>query len=269
MKQKLFVVGLLSLAAALTVNAHDLFLKFDSYFLKPHSQTTVRLLNGTFRTSEATVGRERMVDVSVIKPAGARAHPQASDWRDEGTTSLLDLETGASGTYVVGLSTQPRDVEQKAAPFNDYLAHDGMPDTLAERRKNNELDKDVRRRYSKYVKAIFQVGDERSDSYKTPLGYPVEIIPRQNPYLVKAGQTLEVLCLKDGQPLVNQFVSAGRESTGREVALPSVRSDNNGLARIPLKGAGRWYVKFIQMAKLDDPQLNYESKWATLTFEVK
>ena len=145
----------------------------------------------------------------------------------------------------------------------------GMPDTLAERGKNKELDKDVRRRYSKYVKAVFQAGDERSDSYKTPLGYPVEIIPRRNPYSLKAGQTLEVLCVKDGRPLVNQFVSAGRELNGRELTLPSVRSDNNGIARIPLKGAGKWYVKFIQMTKLDDPQLNYESKWATLTFEVK
>lgn len=62
---------------------------------------------------------------------------------------------------------------------------------------------------------------------------------------------------------------AGREVAGREVAVPGVRTDKNGIARIPLKGAGKWYVKFIQMIKLDDPQINYESKWATLTFEVR
>jgi len=269
MRNRLILLCALCPVLVALVSAHDLFLKFDSYFLQPNSKATVRLLNGSFRASEATVARERMIDVSIIKPAGERTHPPASAWRDEGNTSLLDLETGAAGTYVVGLSTKSRDVEQKAAAFNDYLAHDGMPDTLAERKKNKELDMDVRRRYSKYVKAIFQVGAVRSDSYKTPLSYPVEIIPRQNPYALKAGQTLEVLCLKGGQPLVNQFVSAGRELNGREVALPSVRSDNNGIARIPLKGAGKWYVKFIQMAKLDDPQINYESKWATLTFEVK
>lgn len=269
MRARLFVICMSCAALAAVAAAHDLFLKFDSYFLKPNSKTTVRLLNGTFRASEATVARERMIDVSIIKPAGERTHPPATGWRDEGSTSLLELETGAAGTYVVGLSTKSRDVEQKAAAFNDYLAHDGMPDTLTERRKNTELDQDVRRRYSKYVKAIFQAGDERSDSYKTPLGYPVEIIPRQNPYALKAGQTLELLCLKDGQPLVNQFVTVGRELNGRAVTLPSVRSDNNGVARIPLKGAGKWYVKFIQMTRLDDPQLNYESKWATLTFEVK
>lgn len=269
MKHRLIMTVMLCAGLLVTAGAHDLFFKFDSYFLQPNSKATVRLLNGTFRASEATVARDRMVDVSIVNPSGERVHPPHSAWRDEGATSLLNFETGAAGTYIIGLSTSSRDVEQKAAAFNDYLAHDGMPDTLAERGKNKELDKDVRRRYSKYVKAVFQAGDERSDSYKTPLGYPVEIIPRRNPYSLKAGQTLEVLCVKDGRPLVNQFVSAGRELNGRELTLPSVRSDNNGIARIPLKGAGKWYVKFIQMTKLDDPQLNYESKWATLTFEVK
>lgn len=269
MKRKLLVICLLSLAMALTTHAHDLFLKFDSYFLKPNSKTTVRLLNGTFRASENPVARERMADVSVVKPAGERVNPPAAGWRDEGKTALLDLQTGAAGTYVVGLYTKPRELAMKAAQFNNYLAHDGVPDTLAARKRDGELNKDVRERYSKHVKAVFQVGEARTDSFKTALGYPVEIIPQQNPYALKVGQALDVLCVKDGQPLVDQFVMAGREVRGREVAAPGVRTDKNGIARIPLNGAGKWYVKFIQMAKLDDPQLNYESKWATLTFEVK
>jgi hypothetical protein len=28
-------------------------------------------------------------------------------------------------------------------------------------------------------------------------------------------------------------------------------------------------VRFINMTRLDDPKVNYESKWATLTFEIK
>ena len=36
-----------------------------------------------------------------------------------------------------------------------------------------------------------------------------------------------------------------------------------------LDGSGKWYVKFINMAKLGDLNLNYESKWTTLTFEIK
>ncbi len=269
MKQKLITTTLLSVALFVSAGAHDLFFKFDSYFLQPNSKATVRLLNGTFRASEATLARDRMVDVSIVKPSGERVHLPHSSWRDEGTTTLLDFETAVAGTYTIGLSTSSRDVEQKAAQFNDYLAHEGMPDTLTERKKKKELNKDVRRRYSKYIKAIFQVGEARTDSYKTMLGYPVEIVPLRNPYTLKLGDTLEVLCLKDGRPIVNQFVAAGREDDGREQPAVNMRSDGKGVARIKLNGTGKWYVKFIHMTTLNDPQINYESKWATLTFEIK
>ena len=253
----------------ISVGAHDLFFKFDSYFLQPNSKATVRLLNGTFRASEATLARDRMVDASIVNPSGERAHPPPSGWRDEGTTTLLDFETAAAGTYLIGLVTSSREVEQKAAAFNDYLAHEGLPDILAERRKNNQLNRDIRRRYSKYAKAIFQVGEARTDSFQTRLGYPVELVPLRNPYALKSGDTLEVLCLRNGQPLANQIVAAAREAKGRELPPVSLRSDDKGIARFKLNGTGKWYVKFIHMTSLADPHINYESKWATLTFEIK
>ncbi len=269
MKHKLTVTVLLCGGLFVAAQAHDLFLKFDGYFLKPNSKSAVRLLNGTFRASENPVARDRMADVSLINPHSGRTNPPAADWRDEGKSAVLNLQTGEAGTYVVGLYTRPREIALKAAQFNNYLAHEGLPDTLAARKKNRELNKDAREQYSKHVKAIFQVGEAHTDSYKTPLNYPVEIIPQQNPYALKVGQALEVLCVKDGQPLAGQFVLAGRELNGKELAAPGVRTDQSGLARITLKGAGKWYVKFIHMAAINDAQVNYESKWATLTFEVK
>lgn len=268
MKRIAIGVCFLTLAAA-SAGAHDLFLKFDTYFLRPRTRAVVRLLNGSFGRSENAVARDRMRDVSLLTPAGERRHPPASDWRDEGPTSLLSFETAGAGTYVVGLSTLPREISLKAAAFNDYLSHDGVPDTLAERKRNGQLGEDARERYSKHVKAIFQVGETRTENYQTPLGYPVEIIPRQNPYALRPTQTLEVLCLKDGQPLANQFVMAGRESKGRGTPLPGMRTDAQGIARVPLSGPGKWYVKLIQMTPLNEAQLDYESKWATLTFELK
>ncbi len=269
MKHRLTVAVLLCASLLVTTRAHDLFLKPDSYFLQPNSKALVRLLNGSFRASENPVARDRMVDVSIVNGAGGRANPSAADWRDEGKIALLNLQTGEAGTYVGGVSTKPREFALKAAQFNNYLLHDGVPDILAERKKNNELAKDVHERYSKHIKAIFQVGNARTDSFKTALGYPVEIIPQQNPYALNAGQTLEVLCVKDGQPLAGQFVLAGRELNGKELAAPGVRTDQHGIAHIALKGKGKWYVKFIHMTVVNDSQVNYESKWATLTFEVK
>ncbi|HXG82633.1 MAG TPA: hypothetical protein VNI84_01275, partial [Pyrinomonadaceae bacterium] len=66
-----------------------------------------------------------------------------------------------------------------------------------------------------------------------------------------------------------QVVLAGREEKGKLLPAPEHRSDKNGIVKLRLDGAGKWYVKFINMMKSGDPDLNYESKWTTLTFELK
>lgn len=42
-----------------------------------------------------------------------------------------------------------------------------------------------------------------------------------------------------------------------------------GIAEIPLPVAGTWYVKFINMASVGRGGVDYESKWATITFQVR
>jgi uncharacterized GH25 family protein len=267
--KRILLATTLFVLLAVVASAHDMFLKFDRYFLAPNSPVVVRLLNGEFNKSENTITRDRMRDVSLISPAGL-SHPPESDWSDEGKTSLLRLQTGAAGTYVAGTSTRPKELSMKAADFNRYLQLEGVIDTFVERRKNKQLNLTATERYAKHVKAIFQVGDTRTDSYKTPLGYPVEIIPQQNPYSLKAGSTLSVLCVRDGQPLVNQYVLYGVQARGQtRYTTLKTRTDKDGIARIPLSGAGRWYVKFIHMTQVNEPPVNYESRWATLTFELK
>ena len=173
MKRKL--VACVSVVALLSIQvvAHDLFLKLDSYFVEPNSKVIVSILNGTFTASEGAVSFARLRDASVVAPDGARARLVEADFTKNETTSFANLSVKESGTYVVGLSTMEREIDLEGKDFNEYLAHDGIPDTLAERKKKRELDKKVRERYAKHVKAIFQAGDSRTDSYKTVLGYPV------------------------------------------------------------------------------------------------
>lgn len=268
MKKQTIIGSILLLLLVASVFAHDLFLKTDSFFLKPNSKFTVQIMNGTFQASEGAVSFARLNDVSVVSE-GKRTHPLEANFTKDETTSYLNLTTGAAGTYVIGLSTKTREISLKAEEFNEYLKEDGLPDTLEERRKTGELGKDAVERYAKHVKAVLQVGKKQTDDYKTVLGYPVELVPQQNPYKLKKGGTIEILCLKDGKPLAGQVVLAGREENGKLLIAPELRSDQNGLVKVRLDGVGKWYIKFINMAKLDDPSLNYESKWTTLTFEIK
>ena len=270
MQKKLF--ALLVMCASLAVvpaSAHDLFLKPDSFFARVNQKISISVMNGTFQTSEGAVSFARLTDASVVSPSGVRTNQKETDFTKNETTAFMNLAPKEVGNYVVGLSTMWRENSLKAGEFNEYLVGEGIPDILENRKRDNELEIDGRYRYSKYVKTILQVGKKQTESYKTVLGYAVEMIPQANPYKLKRGDSIEILCLKDGKPLVGQTVLTGYESGGKLAAEKSVRSDEKGIIKIKLDGAGKWYAKFINMVKIDDPKLNYESKWATLTFEIK
>ena len=267
MKSRLAMVLILVAASASFLYAHDLFIKLDTYFLEPHVSVRIPVLNGTFSASENEVTSDRITDISVLTSRG-RARLDTLKWSARNDTSFLMLETGAPGTYVVGVSTRTRDLSLEAEDFNEYLTHDGILDILEARTRDNDLHKDVVERYAKHVKAVFQVGIVRTDGYDTPLGYPAEIIPLQNPYSLAVGSELAVRCLVDGKPVSNQLVIVGSENGDRVMRERSTRTDAGGVARFVLDSPGKWYVKFIHMVRAADAGVDYESKWATLTFAI-
>ena len=275
MRKKVVLTAGLMLLLVGTLSAHDMFLKLSTYFVAPNSEATVALINGTFDQSENAIARDRMTDVSIVDGQGAVHHPDTSQWRDDGNRALLDFRTGEPGTYVVGVSTAARMIDLSAEDFNNYLRHDGVVDVLAAREEEGALDQSARERYSKHVKALVQVGDARSDTYSHRLGYPIEIVPQQNPYAMQSGDALDVLVLRDGRPVANQIVYANYEGhhthgeDGEHREAVQTRTNEDGVARIPLDHDGRWYVRLIHMVPVDEADVDYESNWATLTFEMR
>jgi hypothetical protein len=269
MKAKLWIPVFLLLCAATSLAAHDLFLRPERFFVRENTRVRVRVLNGTFSSSDGAVARNRLRDLRMITPAGATPLDTAA-WLPKGDTSLLSLETGEAGTYLVGASLLPRFIRLEAEKFNQYLTSDGVPDILERRRRQGELDRPARERYSKHVKTLLQVGERRTAGFDQVLGYPVELVPLDNPYRLQVGGTLRVRALADGTPLPNQFiVSGGRTASGERIAQRGVRADSAGIARIRIHTRGDWYVKFIYMVPVQEDTVDYESKWTTLTFGVR
>ncbi|MDQ8150836.1 MAG: DUF4198 domain-containing protein [Gemmatimonadota bacterium] len=264
---------LLGLVLALVVTgiaeAHDMFVKPTRYFAPENSEVRVRLLNGTFVQSENSIARNRLADASVLTPRG-RIALDTAEWGVRGDTSVFHIHTRAAGTYVIGVSTKPSEIDLSGDDFNLYLQEDGIPDVLDARKQAGELGKAVRERYHKHVKAFVQVGNTRSNLYATPMGYPAELMPLENPYTLTRGATLRVRTLVDGKPVANQYVLfGGHDEAGVRWEQQHVRSDAEGIARIPLTNAGIHYVKFINMARRTSGGVDYESKWATITFQVR
>jgi uncharacterized GH25 family protein len=269
MKAKLIPAILLVIVVMISVSAHDLFLKLDSYFVRPNEKVSIKILNGSFQGSDGAVSFARLADVSVISPSQDRENVKETDFTKDDKTSYIGMQPMEPGNYVVGLSTMTREIDLAAKDFNEYLVEDGIPDTLDERKAKNEMDRSVRERYSKHVKTVFQVGDRKTGNYKAVFGYPVEIVPQNNPYSLKVGDSFEFLCLKAGKPIAHQFVMTGYDDGTNLRIGENVRSDKKGVAKLKISVAGKWYVKFINMSRLDDPKINYESKWASLSFEAR
>lgn len=265
------LAAVLIIATGAVAWAHDMFLRPDRMFVAENARVLVRLLNGTFSQSENSITRDRLADVAIVSTTG-RAKLDTAQWTVAGDTSTFTLETGAAGTYVLGTSTNPNIIELTGAEFNEYLESDGIPDELDARRKEGLLESPAKERYHKHVKALLQVGAERSGSYATVLGYPAEIVPMQNPYSAKARDTLRLRLYYRGQPVPNQYVQyGGRTARGARIEQQGTRGDRNGIVRIPLSQAGTWYVKFIHMRRLtDDPEgATHESTWASIAFGVR
>ncbi len=256
------------LSGASLLPAHDLFLRPESFFVATNHRVEIPVLNGTFTASEAAVARDRIADLSFASPGGV-VQLDAGAWTVHGEASLLTVQSGGPGTYVVGVSIRPRELTLDGKTFNAYLEEDGITDVLEQRRRNHRLDTAARERYSKHVKAIIQVGDARTDSFSTPLGYPAEIVPLANPYTLRVGDQLAVRCLVDGKPVPDQAVIAGGDNNGETVERRILRTNRDGIATITLASPGQWYVKFIHMVASPELEIDYESKWSTLTFEVR
>ncbi len=265
------ILTLLALASA-PVAAHEMFLKPANSEQLPNSQEVVRLINGTFDKSENAITRDRMADVSIVSGEGV-TRPRSSDWYDDDNSSYLRYDSGAGGTKVIGVSTKPRVITMSPDDFVAYLKHDGVLDTLQEFEAGNTL-KEVRERYSKHIRTVVQVGDEKTESYAAQLDYPVEIILDRNPYALRFGDSIGFQVLYRGKPAARQLVRAsyegfhGHDDSGGHINSYDMRTDENGRATFLLNNKALWYISLIHMQKIDDPDADYESNWATITFRV-
>ena len=262
--------------AVVVADAHDLFLRPREFVVGAGSDVQVRVLNGTFTTSEAAVARGRLRDLTVAGPAGV-SHPDRTGWADGGTESQWRVRLDQPGTHVLGASLDPKTIRLTGTEFNSYLREEGLPHILASRKAARQLGDSAHERYAKHVKALVHAegsGEVRASgadtAYRATLGYPAELVPLDDPYRLRAGGILRVRALVDGRPVFNQVVQAGgRTSSGQRIAQREVRTDTAGIARFQLNTRGTWYVKFISMQPVprsNQDSVNYESKWATLTF---
>jgi nickel transport protein len=101
-----------------------------------------------------------------------------------------------------------------------------------------------------------------SDLLLIPLGLAqLDICLRKNPYELKAGDSLPIQVINRGKPV------AGAEVEGRDHEVVAT-TDKDGMARVRISGGRQLISVSRKEATKDDPDADYLSLTATLTFEV-
>jgi hypothetical protein len=251
------------------LSSHELFLKSDSYFLSQGEPSTLYLFNGTFDSSENAITTDRITGARITGPE-YEFLPGSSDYYEKGKATYLKLTPGKPGTYAAGISTLPRMIELSAADFKEYLDHEGLDHVISDREKKGLSDRAAREKYSKHVKAILQVDQTRTDHFSTEFGYPIEFIPLKNPYKLKVGDMASFKLMVNGKPLADQGVHISSRNDGVDPFAKEIpgRTDEKGEVSFEITETGQWYVATIHMIESSEANVDYESNWATLTFEI-
>jgi uncharacterized GH25 family protein len=180
----------------------------------------------------------------------------------------LNYRFTEEGSYLLLLESNLAYVESPAEKFNDYLKDNGLDNALDTRTKTNTLDKPSREFYSRHVKLLVQAGSKTDDTYKQKTGMRIEIIPEQNPYLLKSGDYLQCQVLFDGKPVSHQLVKVWTK-IGNASILQNAYTENDGTVKFPISSKGPWMVSTVKIIPSEKPGADWHSFWSSLVFGIE
>ncbi len=182
--------------------------------------------------------------------------------------TVASFMADSPGSWLVSCVTEPNQLDMKAADFNDYLLHDGLPQILAQRMDTGKLDQDAREQYSKYTKALLQVGRGESNQIEGKvLGLKLEIVLLDNPFDKKPGETLTAQVLFEGKPLEHANLCWDHPGNG-EAFSGQTWTDSSGKAMVPIARPGLTTLRLVHMTHPDAEDHEWESFWSSFTFRI-
>ena len=250
--------------AALALSGHDLYLVPGAFFVSPGERITLGIHNGdSFPESEVAPVLARLRDASLITPDAVY---NVTNLLASGKAVVGQTNIRSRGTLILAVRTVPHVLELPVDQFRAYLKEEGLTRVLLDQPDNRK----ARERYGKYAKALI-VSGAPDGFYAHPAGLEIEIIPEKDPYALRGSGELPVRVLLRGKPAADLQLETARAREGAAAEVRIVgRTDADGRLAVPINGAGRWRLHAVAMERCADASMaDWESYWASLTFEVR
>jgi hypothetical protein len=245
---------LLPLLIISSLYGHDLYLMPQNFRPAAGEATLISAHTGdSFPFSEQPVDPARLTSLP------------ANEWRMLGKATHATMQVQPGSQYF-GVFTKPRFLEMEAAKFIDYLKEEGLTTQLE---AYSAMTGKSREMYSKFAKTYIVAG-QSSGNFSTPLGLKIEIVPQADPSHLKPGDELPVQLLFDGTPLadIQMEIATSRDPRTKSVLTKAGRTNSKGMLSIPVPASGKIRLHAVAMKRVKAETHDWESYWASLTFEV-
>lgn len=246
--------------------AHEFWLLPSNFFFKSGEKLLIRFMVGENFMGESWDLKQHRVE-------------KLEHHRLSGVMNFVDSITDAEkynlaitlkdeGTHMVALQSNNAFIELEGEKFNEYLKEDGLDDVYAHREKTKTLSRPSKEFYSRYSKLLVQVGARKDDTFKKIVGFPIEIIPEQNPYSLKKGDPVRFKILYEGKPLFGARVKVWNRFDNR-TTLQNIYTEKNGVIETRISNPGPWMVSVVKMVPSKLPGAEWQSYWGSLVFGVE
>ena len=264
MRMNRFVSPLVFLLLGASLFAHETFLA--------PSQTLI-LAGATVRLDLSSTAAFPLMETAILPNRLVKASVRLADTNDklvpvEGTKSLRFNYTAPkdkSGIATAFVSLKPKTLTLDPKLIAEYAEEIGQP-ALLEKWKAKPDPKQWREEYTKHAKAFFRVGNANDESWKTPVGQALEIVPLVDPTRAFVTEAFVIQLLRADQPLANFPVVAIGDSKTPSIF---VTTDASGKASFMLTKPGRWLLTATEVRETTKAGLEYESDFATMLVMVR
>ena len=254
----LFPLALAGLAA------HDFWIEPSTYNSPVGTNVTIRFRVGEhFRGDPVARDVQRIIVFRQFTPKSETVVRGIPGVDPAGVVRL-----GEPGLHLIAYHSTFSPVELRAGEFESYLREEGLERIIDERGRRGERDVKGRELFARCVKSLLSVGESaEAVGFDRVLGFPVELVPEQNPYRLKPGDALAVRMLREGRPLTGTLVVG--YPYGDPARAVRGRTGNDGRVRLKLDQSGPWLIKAVHMERIEnDARADWQSWWASLTFAL-
>ena len=252
------------LLAATSALAHDTWIISDQMRIAPKSTVTLDLTSAVeFPKLEIGPKPENVPNASA-RLAGRTLEITEKSPAPQSLQFKTELADPGIAAIWIKLPSRAVDLKpEQVKMFNDEV---NAPAELQKEYDDMPEPKRWRGTSTKHPKTFVRVGAPKNDTtWKEPVGLFLEIIPEKDPTALRVGDEFPVRVLRDGAPFAGFPLHAVTAGDKEGVAQ---KTDAAGRATFKLNKAGRWMVKGVEARKSTQPDLNFEAKSTTLTFEV-